>query len=162
MKNKRYPLTIPEELDEQCKNLVEGDSHYRGSRNQFYIEAIQEKLNLHLAEAGMEDDSFSPPNNISPPANQDERGKSPLPETVAEKTVASPAQPGRKPVLEYRDGAIRNASNQAYMVKSGPARMSAENEEEHFNRIKNIVGVMFEAVINDQVSPLSSPLLTDI
>lgn len=167
---KSFPLRLDARLDELARNLVDGDKHFRGSRNQFYVECIEQGIAVRLGPEVLPPGKS--PRNGSPSTDEAAargatRGRprgsvkrvvpSPIPEEEKQKTKGA-KKPG-KAKLEWKDGAVRAISNgQEYEIHETPAgpRPDAETPEDYFNRIKLIPGTVFVPVSK---SFLDNPLI---
>lgn len=154
---KKYPMTISKHLDKVCTGIVDGDTHFRGNRNQFYIEAIELAVVRKLG-AGALDPNWVQPEvkkcESEPPSPKPKLPVVPAPSAKEKKflekkyapppvTEKAPETRGRKAILEWREGAIRDAQGRAWELTHGPALMSGETREQQFERCKTMPGVKF-------------------
>lgn len=168
---KKYPMTIRKHLDRVCKDIVVGHKHYRGNRNQFYIEAIELAVVRELGEEALKPSWYDTPKSnstnqtvpsdgqaadtpSSPPVQSESPEVPPKESEPAMVPQSAPSTPqGRTPLLEWRDGAIRNQANEIYELTYGPPLLSGETKEQQFERCKRIKGVIFERVTKENLGP---------
>ncbi len=166
---KSFPLRLDARLDELARNLVDGDKHFRGSRNQFFVEAIEQAIAIRLGPDALPPGKSPQTKTVSSDdaaARGASRGR---PRGSFQKKVESPIQPEKKQdvqttkrkakaQLTWKDGAIRNTGGQEYEVQETPAgpRPDSETEEEYFNRIRLVPGTVFVPVAK---SFLDNPLI---
>jgi len=86
-----------------------------------------------------------------------------LPAKDSPETPAPAAKPGPKPLLEWRDGGIRDQSNRLYELTYGPRLLPGETTEQQFHRCKTIPKVVFETVTakSDKPSALANKIVVD-
>jgi hypothetical protein len=161
VETKRFPMTIPVELDRRAEVLVQGDSHYKGNRNKFFVDAIARAISSYVTDLSVKlgGETVKPPEVVQVDLQPPEPPPPPqAPEPVVEivdpmeemrKELEQVETRGRKPMLEWRDGAIRNATNQAYRVFYGPPIKSHQTKEEHFEQCRSLKGVIFLPVKGD-------------
>ena len=162
VKTKRYLITIPNYLYDLCRQIKD-DSWEYPSVSAFIVEATRRAVSARLGEGVIQDGLRT---LRHPPVVVDQAvfagGPDRRPE-LPQATEHEKKHPGRRPVLEWRDGAIRNAQGEEFMVLYAPPQIEHEGDMHYFDRIKGVPGVEFckKAIFYPPKSPLDSPLVTD-
>jgi hypothetical protein len=109
--SKKYPMTISNHLDKISKHIVDGDNHFRGNRNQFYIEAIELAVVRKLGADALKPEYFDrpvekgEPKTPSPapaaPASTSMPKNEPASAPSPDKTLSEPENDAEKEIETY-------------------------------------------------------------